>query len=202
MSSSLSRFDHLIIVSNSLSRFELPLSRFELSSLRAGGGDRCLRLHAWPEDGADEEDPDWNLIKGGGGALLNEKIVAASSVRYVIIIDDSKLVKRLGERGPIPVEIIPSSLVLVKKRLNFSRMIKDWKVIKNQKRKYVLLLKERKNIMNKKKREMKHYVLLLKEEIKIRHVLEKEWKIYVVLEKLSTKKNLQLYHFLPSLLIS
>ena len=69
-------------------------------------------------DGADEVDPDWNLIKGGGGALLNEKIVAASSVRYVIIIDDSKLVKRLGERGPIPVEIIPSSLVLVKKRLS------------------------------------------------------------------------------------
>ena len=68
-------------------------------------------------DGADEVDPDWNLIKGAGGALLNEKIVAASSGRYVIIVDDSKLVERLGERVPIPVEVIPVSLVSVKKRL-------------------------------------------------------------------------------------
>jgi ribose 5-phosphate isomerase A len=58
-------------------------------------------------DGADEVDPAGDLIKGGGGALLWEKIVAAASQRYVIIIDPSKLVERLGERHPLPVEVMP-----------------------------------------------------------------------------------------------
>jgi ribose 5-phosphate isomerase A len=58
-------------------------------------------------DGADEVDPSGDLIKGGGGALLWEKIVAAASRRYVIIVDSSKLVERLGERFPLPVEVVP-----------------------------------------------------------------------------------------------
>lgn len=58
-------------------------------------------------DGADEVDPRWNLIKGGGGAHLREKIVAQSSCLLAIVIDDSKLVKRLGERAPVPVEVVP-----------------------------------------------------------------------------------------------
>jgi ribose 5-phosphate isomerase A len=58
-------------------------------------------------DGADEVDPDLQLIKGLGGALLREKIVAASSARLVIITDDSKRVPRLGSRAPLPVEVIP-----------------------------------------------------------------------------------------------
>jgi ribose 5-phosphate isomerase A len=58
-------------------------------------------------DGADEVDPAGDLIKGGGGALLWEKIVAAASRRYVIIVDPSKLVERLGERHPLPVEVMP-----------------------------------------------------------------------------------------------
>ena len=57
-------------------------------------------------DGADEIDPNKNLIKGGGGALLREKIVAAASKELVIIADDSKLVEALGS-FPLPIEIIP-----------------------------------------------------------------------------------------------
>ena len=58
-------------------------------------------------DGADEVDPDLNLIKGLGGALLWEKVVATASRRVVIFVDESKLVDRLGTKAPLPVEVIP-----------------------------------------------------------------------------------------------
>ena len=58
-------------------------------------------------DGADEVDPDLNLIKGGGGALLREKIVAQASRREIIVVDESKLSPALGTRGPVPVEVVP-----------------------------------------------------------------------------------------------
>jgi ribose 5-phosphate isomerase A len=58
-------------------------------------------------DGADEVDPAWNLIKGGGGSLLREKIVAQASAVEVIVVDESKLVPRLGEKMPLPVEVVP-----------------------------------------------------------------------------------------------
>jgi ribose 5-phosphate isomerase A len=58
-------------------------------------------------DGADEVDPHLNLIKGRGGALLREKIVAAASRRFVVIVDESKLVQHLGERAMVPAEIVP-----------------------------------------------------------------------------------------------
>lgn len=57
-------------------------------------------------DGADEIDPSLNLIKGGGGALLREKIVAAASDRMIVIADETKWVTRLG-RFPLPIEVIP-----------------------------------------------------------------------------------------------
>ena len=57
-------------------------------------------------DGADEVDPALNLIKGRGGALFREKIVAAASKRLVVIVDESKMVKQLGE-GVLPVEVLP-----------------------------------------------------------------------------------------------
>lgn len=60
-------------------------------------------------DGADEIDPALNLIKGGGGALLREKIVAAASDRMIVIADDTKWVDTLG-RFPLPVEVIPFGL--------------------------------------------------------------------------------------------
>lgn len=60
-------------------------------------------------DGADEVDPSLNLIKGGGGALLREKIVAAASDRMIVIADETKWVIRLG-RFPLPIEVIPFGL--------------------------------------------------------------------------------------------
>ena len=57
-------------------------------------------------DGADEVDPDFNLIKGGGGALLREKIVAQNSRRVIIVCDDSKPSPRLGTRCAVPVEVL------------------------------------------------------------------------------------------------
>jgi ribose 5-phosphate isomerase A len=57
-------------------------------------------------DGADEIDPGVNCIKGRGGALLREKIVAHASRRFVLIADESKLVGQLG-RGPVPIEVLP-----------------------------------------------------------------------------------------------
>ena len=58
-------------------------------------------------DGADEVDPDLNLIKGGGGALLREKIVAQASRREIIVVDESKLSPALGTHWPVPVEVVP-----------------------------------------------------------------------------------------------
>lgn len=57
-------------------------------------------------DGADEVDPHFNLIKGGGGALTREKIVASRSNRQIIIVDERKLVEKLG-KFPVPVEVLP-----------------------------------------------------------------------------------------------
>ena len=57
-------------------------------------------------DGADEVDPDLNLIKGLGGALLREKMVAQASLRLAIMVDDSKIVPALGTRSPVPVEVV------------------------------------------------------------------------------------------------
>ena len=57
-------------------------------------------------DGADEVDPYFQLIKGGGGALLREKIVAQASARMVVVVDESKLVERLGMGFPLPVEVL------------------------------------------------------------------------------------------------
>lgn len=58
-------------------------------------------------DGADEVDPHFNLIKGGGGALFHEKVVAQASAREIIVVDESKLSDRLGTRFALPVEVSP-----------------------------------------------------------------------------------------------
>jgi ribose 5-phosphate isomerase A len=58
-------------------------------------------------DGADEVDPQLNVIKGGGGALLREKIVAQASRREIIVVDESKLSPALGTRWAVPIEVVP-----------------------------------------------------------------------------------------------
>jgi ribose 5-phosphate isomerase A len=57
-------------------------------------------------DGADEIDPQRNMIKGGGGALLRERIVLAAAERRLIVVDESKLVPQLGQRWAVPVEVV------------------------------------------------------------------------------------------------
>jgi ribose 5-phosphate isomerase A len=68
-------------------------------------------------DGADEVDPNLDLIKGYGRALVREKIVAASSRRLIILVGPEKLVPRLGTRGKLPVEVMPFALPLCERRL-------------------------------------------------------------------------------------
>jgi ribose 5-phosphate isomerase A len=67
-------------------------------------------------DGADEIAPDLSLIKGGGGALLREKIVACASTRMIVIADESKWVAALG-RFPLPVEVIPFGLAATRRKV-------------------------------------------------------------------------------------
>ncbi len=68
-------------------------------------------------DGADEVDPNLDLIKGLGGALLREKIVASITTHQIIVADPSKLVDQLGTKSPLPVEVIPWSHPLIARRL-------------------------------------------------------------------------------------
>jgi ribose 5-phosphate isomerase A len=69
-------------------------------------------------DGADEVDPALHLIKGYGGALVREKIVAASAQRFVILVGTEKLVPVLGSRGKLPIEILPFGVALCLRRLH------------------------------------------------------------------------------------
>ena len=71
----------------------------------------------WTFDGADEVDPDRNLIKGRGGAMFKEKLLIRSSGKTFIIVDPSKLVNILGSKFPIPVEVFPHALSYVEKEL-------------------------------------------------------------------------------------
>jgi ribose 5-phosphate isomerase A len=70
-------------------------------------------------DGADEVDRDLNLIKGGGGALLREKILAFNSKEFVVIVDSSKLVHHLG-KFLLPVEVVPFAMELTMRQLQKS----------------------------------------------------------------------------------
>jgi ribose 5-phosphate isomerase A len=67
-------------------------------------------------DGADEIDPQLNLIKGGGGAFLREKIIASVSRRFIVIADSAKQVNRLG-KFPVPVEVVPFAQSLIKTQI-------------------------------------------------------------------------------------
>lgn len=67
-------------------------------------------------DGADEVDMELNLVKGGGGALTREKIVASMAERFVVVVDESKLVERLGAFG-LPIEVLPFAPGVVSERV-------------------------------------------------------------------------------------
>ena len=96
------------------------------SSVRSGGQaaslgialttlDECSQIDV-TVDGADEFDPELRLIKGGGGALLREKIVASATRQFVIVADETKRVAVLG-KFPLPVEVIKFAQTLVKKKI-------------------------------------------------------------------------------------
>ena len=96
----------------SASRIQHPASRnqypessikYQVSSIQKPES-LCIDLTI---DGADEVDEELNLIKGGGGALLREKILAQASKRLIIIIDETKLSKHLGTKWSVPIEVIP-----------------------------------------------------------------------------------------------
>ena len=76
-------------------------------------------------DGADEVDKNLNMIKGGGAALTREKIVGFASEKYVIIIDETKLVDKLGLNMPIPVEVLPFATSVV-----INKLKETWKNVK------------------------------------------------------------------------
>lgn len=71
----------------------------------------------WCFDGADEVDPNSSLIKGRGGALFKEKLLICSGSKTYILVDESKLVQKLGTNFPVPVEIFPGSLTYVESAL-------------------------------------------------------------------------------------
>jgi ribose 5-phosphate isomerase A len=118
-----STVNHLIdLMAKQRDRFEGAVSSSEASTKRlVAAGIPVLELNSTGTldvyvDGADESDAHLNLIKGGGGALTREKIVAAASRRFVCIADDSKLVGVLG-RFPLPLEVIPMARSYVAREL-------------------------------------------------------------------------------------
>lgn len=72
---------------------------------------------SWGYDGADEIDPDFNLLKGRGGALLKEKIIANILPELIIVVTEEKLVSRIGEKYMLPVEVVPAAASTVEKAL-------------------------------------------------------------------------------------
>jgi len=75
-------------------------------------------------DGADQVDPELRLIKGAGGALLREKVVAFSSGEVIIVVDESKMTKQIGLGVPVPVEVIPFAEAVVRQALmNFGAQV-------------------------------------------------------------------------------
>jgi ribose 5-phosphate isomerase A len=68
-------------------------------------------------DGADEVDPALNLIKGYGGALVREKIIAKAALQFVVLVGPEKLVKRLGARGKLPIEVVRFGWMLTRQHL-------------------------------------------------------------------------------------
>jgi ribose 5-phosphate isomerase A len=99
-----------VVASSEATRERLEKHGFEVSELSETGD---LDLYV---DGADEANKHFHLIKGGGGALTREKIIAAASRKFVCIIDESKFVGALG-KFPLPIEVIPMARSYVSRQL-------------------------------------------------------------------------------------
>ncbi len=96
-------------------------------------------------DGADEVDRNLKVIKGGGGAMLREKIVAQESLRNIIVVDESKMSNKLGTRCRLPVEVIPFALKPAQRYISSLgassmelRRDKDGKIFKTDQKNYIL----------------------------------------------------------------
>lgn len=87
----------------------------------------------WTFDGADEVDPHNNLIKGRGGAMFKEKLLIKSSGKTYIIVDESKLVSKLGSKYPIPVEVFPHALSHVENEIRLLGASKSAYVLQKEK---------------------------------------------------------------------
>lgn len=103
---------HILAVPTSYQAFQLAMkNRIPITTL-----DEHPRLDL-TIDGADQIDPELNLIKGMGGALTREKLVASASKQNIIIADETKLAKKLGTNQPVPIEVLPLALTLVQMRI-------------------------------------------------------------------------------------
>jgi ribose 5-phosphate isomerase A len=118
--STVNHFIELLASRKNRIRGAVSSSETSTKKLRALGIEVLELNHAGPipvyVDGADEADPHLRLIKGGGGALTREKVIAAASERFICIVDESKCVKVLG-RFPLPVEVIPMARSYVAREL-------------------------------------------------------------------------------------
>jgi ribose 5-phosphate isomerase A len=109
------------IVSSSKASSEMLVAQgFEVTTLNEAGD---LDLYI---DGADETNKRLQLIKGGGGALTREKVLAGAARRFLCIVDDAKLVARLGD-FPLPIEVLPMAQALVKRKLLTLRAKPEWR---------------------------------------------------------------------------
>ncbi len=109
------------IVSSSKASSEMLVAQgFEVSTLNEAGD---LDLYI---DGADESNKHLHLIKGGGGALTREKVLASAARRFVCIVDDAKLVARLGG-FPLPIEVLPMAQAFVSRNLLKLRAKPVWR---------------------------------------------------------------------------
>jgi len=83
-------------------------------------------------DGADEVDPDLNLIKGRGAALTMEKIIDYRAGTFIVLVDESKLVDYLGQKMPVPIEVIPAAWRVIKEELEVFNATAELRMAKNK----------------------------------------------------------------------
>ncbi len=100
-------------------------------------------------DGADEIDNAGNLLKGGGGALTREKIIKAAAAKYIVVVDETKMVTRLGQKKPITIEILPFGYLNTLKRITayLSRFDIEWHLFRESKKKLGPLISDNGGIL-------------------------------------------------------